>query len=69
MGGAVLEQCEVVYETFRGWGVDISHARSFDQLPPNAQAYIKRLEEILEIPISSVGVGPGREALIKLRDE
>jgi adenylosuccinate synthase len=64
----VLEQVEVVYETLPGWGVDISHARSFDQLPPRAQAYVRRLEQLVGVPINSVGVGPGREAMIRVSE-
>jgi adenylosuccinate synthase len=50
-----------VYEVFPGWKTDISGCRSFDELPPNAQSYVKALEEISGAPIWGVGVGPGRE--------
>lgn len=59
-----LEKVEVVYETLPGWGTDISQCRSFSQLPAKAQQYIKRLEQLMGVPVSSVGVGPGREASI-----
>ena len=52
-------QCE--YETFEGFEEDISHIDAFDKLPTNARKYIERLEEILAIPVTIVGVGPGRE--------
>lgn len=53
-----------VYENLPGWSDDISSVRSFDDLPVNAQKYILRLEELCGTRISSIGVGPGREATI-----
>ena len=55
---------EPVYETHKGWGVDISGIRDYDKLPENCKKYIKRLEEILETPISIISVGPDREQTI-----
>ena len=53
-----------VYEMVPGWSEDITGCRSFDALPEAAQAYILRLEELVGCRISSIGVGPGREATI-----
>ncbi len=53
-----------VYEYLDGWTEDISGAREFDDLPAAAQRYLLRLEEVSGVRISSVGVGPGREATI-----
>ena len=53
-----------IYEYLDGWTEDISGAREFDDLPVNAQRYLLRLEEISGARISSIGVGPGREATI-----
>ena len=53
-----------VYEMVPGWSEDITGCRSFDELPEAAQAYILRLEELVGCRISSIGVGPGREATI-----
>ena len=53
-----------VYEMAPGWSKDITGCRSFDELPEAAQAYILRLEELVGCRISSIGVGPGREATI-----
>ena len=55
---------EPVYETHKGWEVDISGIRKYDDLPENAKKYLERLEEILEMPISIVSVGPDREQTI-----
>lgn len=57
---------EPVYETHKGWNCDISGIRTWDELPLNAQKYLKRLEELFEIPISIVSVGPDREQTIIL---
>ncbi|MDP3894430.1 adenylosuccinate synthase [Nocardioides sp.] len=53
-----------VYEFFDGWGTDISGCRSFEDLPKNAQVYVKALEELSGTRIWGVGVGPGREQTI-----
>jgi adenylosuccinate synthase len=51
-----------------GWSEDISKARKLSDLPINAQGYIKFLEKISGSPISAIGVGPGREETILVRD-
>ncbi len=53
-----------IYETLPGWGVDISGCRSFGELPANAQAYVRALEEMSGAPFWAVGVGPGREQTV-----
>ncbi|MGN6160210.1 MAG: adenylosuccinate synthase [Marmoricola sp.] len=53
-----------IYEYFDGWREDISGCRSFDDLPKNAQVYVKALEEISGAPFWGVGVGPGREQTV-----
>ena len=57
-----------IYEYLPGWFEDISACRSFEQLPPNAQAYVRRLEELSGSRVSSIGVGPGRDQTIVLHD-
>jgi len=56
-----------IYEYLPGWMCDISSARTFDDLPANAQAYVKFLEEITGAPMSAIGVGPGRDQTISVR--
>ena len=58
---------EPVYETHKGWKSDITNAKTWDELPVNAKKYLKRLEELFEIPISIVSVGPNREQTIILK--
>jgi adenylosuccinate synthase len=55
-----------VYEMLPGWRSDISGCRTFDELPRNAQAYVRRLEELSGAPFWGVGVGPGREQTVAL---
>jgi adenylosuccinate synthase len=57
-----------VYEFFEGWGEDISGCRSFDDLPKNAQTYVQALEEMSGAPFWAVGVGPGREQTVVVRE-
>jgi adenylosuccinate synthase len=56
-----------IYEELPGWSEDISGVTSFEDLPKNAQAYVKALEEMSGAPISAVGVGPGRHQTLDLR--
>jgi adenylosuccinate synthase len=53
-----------VYEELPGWFEDISACRSFEELPPNARAYVERIEELTAAPVSAIGVGPGRDETI-----
>jgi adenylosuccinate synthase len=57
-----------VYEELPGWDEDISACADFDDLPKNAQSYVKALEEMSGAPISAIGVGPGRDQTLVLRD-
>ena len=57
-----------VYEFLDGWGEDISDCRTFADLPKNAQAYVRTLEEMASTPFWAVGVGPGREQTVVVND-
>ncbi len=57
-----------VYETFPGWDEDISRARKLDDLPGNARDYVSALEGMIKAPISAIGVGPGRDETVTVRD-
>ncbi|MBF6356414.1 adenylosuccinate synthase [Nocardia higoensis] len=57
-----------IYEEMPGWWEDISQARTFEDLPANAQAYVLRLEELSGARISCIGVGPGRDQTIVRHD-
>ena len=62
--GYLLEQVEPVYETVPGFSQDITMARSFEELPPNARAYIEKIEAFVGVPVRTISVGPDREQTI-----
>ncbi|HJX69818.1 MAG TPA: adenylosuccinate synthase [Dehalococcoidia bacterium] len=64
---AVLERCQPIYEELAGWQSPINHLRRFADLPPAAQSYVKRLEELITCPIDIISVGPRREQTIMVR--
>ena len=61
----MLDTVDVEYVTLPGWKSDISRMQNIKDLPPNALAYIKFIESYLNVSVSWVGVGPGREAMLK----
>jgi len=63
-----LERCDPSYLNLPGWSEDITGARKFSDLPSKTQSYLRNIEELAEIPLSVVSVGPGREQTIMLRD-
>ncbi|MEI7927947.1 MAG: adenylosuccinate synthetase, partial [Verrucomicrobiales bacterium] len=54
------EKATPIYETLSGWKVDTTGCKSFNELPELAKAYLKRLGELCDAPVSFVGVGPDR---------
>jgi adenylosuccinate synthase len=61
---ATQEDVTPVYETWPGWLTDTSGCRTWDDLPVNAQRYLKRIEELAGAPIRFVSVGPRREQIV-----
>jgi len=57
-----------IYEYLPGWWEDISGARTFAELPKNAQDYVKAVEEMSGARISVVGVGPKRDETVVVHD-
>jgi adenylosuccinate synthase len=57
-----------IYEYLDGWWEDISTVRSIDDLPANALAYVRRVEECSGARISAIGVGQGRDQTIRVHD-
>jgi adenylosuccinate synthase len=64
----VLQKCEPVYEEMPGWKADLGNARTFKDLPSQAQKYVKRIEELTETEVILVSVGGGREETILRRN-
>ena len=63
-----LAQCTPIYEELSGWEEDIASARRMGQLPVEVREYLKRIEEITEVPLSIVSVGSERDETIMLKD-
>jgi adenylosuccinate synthase len=57
-----------IYEYLPGWTEDIRSARKVSDLPKNAQAYVAYLEKISGAPMSAIGVGPGRDETIVVKE-
>ncbi|MBI2105139.1 MAG: adenylosuccinate synthase [Candidatus Omnitrophica bacterium] len=61
-----LARCEPVYESLPGWCRPTGEAEGFDELPPQAQRYLKRLEALLGVPICLISTGSKREQAFKI---
>jgi adenylosuccinate synthase len=57
-----------IYESMPGWDSDITKARTLEELPRAARDYVQRIEELSGAPVSAVGVGPGRDETLVLRE-
>ena len=60
---------EPVYEDLPGWQGDLRKARTWEDLPPTAQAYLRRIEEETGVPVAVVSIGPDRDETIVLRPD
>jgi adenylosuccinate synthase len=63
-GAAALNAVQPVYETLPGWERSLDGVQDYNALPPEAQGYVARIEELLGVPISLIGTGPGRDDVI-----
>jgi len=63
-----LERCCPVYEEMPGWTEDIRGVRQYADLPAATRRYLERLQELAEVPIHLISVGPDREETIALRN-
>lgn len=61
---ALQEVAQPIYEEFDGWMTSTEAARTWDDLPANAQKYIKRVEELVGAPVKYISVGPERDQII-----
>lgn len=67
VGAETISGCEPIYETVPGWTENTAGMKRFEDLPKNAQNYLKRLEEICGVPIDMISTGPERDETIILR--
>jgi adenylosuccinate synthase len=61
---SVLDRVKPIYEELPGWQTPTTDVRSFDDLPPQAQAFIRRVETLLECQVDLISVGPSREQAV-----
>lgn len=60
---------EPIYEEVEGWSGDLQSARTMEDLPETARAYLERMEAYIGVPIAVVSVGPARDETIVVRPE
>jgi len=65
----VFHHAKPIYEELPGWGSDITNCRTFEELPKEARDYISYIEDLAEVPVSIIAVGPSREQTIMRRWE
>ena len=65
----VAYEAEPIYETMQGWDEDITSVDKFEDLPSNAQKYIKAIEDFIGVPINFISVGPERNQNIIISND
>ena len=65
----VAYEAEPIYETMQGWDDDITSVNKFEDLPSNAQKYIKAIEDFIGVPITFISVGPERNQNIIISND
>ena len=65
----ILKNCKPIYEELPGWKEDLAKIKSFKELPQNAKNYIERIEELLNVPVCIVSIGPERKQTLVLKKE
>lgn len=67
IGADAYEQCQPKYIDMPGWSESTVGVKSYDGLPENAKAYIKKIEEVVGVPVDIISTGPDRNETIVLR--
>jgi adenylosuccinate synthase len=67
LGADAISECSPVYEDLPGWSESTEGIRGYDALPANAQAYVRRIEELTGTPVDIISTGPDRDDTIVLR--
>ncbi|MEQ1672021.1 MAG: adenylosuccinate synthetase, partial [Hyphomicrobium sp.] len=62
------ERIVAIYEDFEGWKGSTQGARSWAQLPAQAVKYVRRLEELIECPVTLLSTSPQRDDTILMKD-
>ena len=61
----LLANVDVEYVTLPGWQSSIENITSYDDLPENCKGYVKFIEDLLNVPIEWIGVGPARKSMVR----
>jgi len=61
----ILAECQPVYVESDGWEEEISQVRTWEEMPEEAQAYVKLIEETVGLPVTMISVGPEREQIVR----
>ncbi len=64
-----LAKCKPVLIEMEGWKEDITGAKSFEELPEAAKAYVRKIEELTGVPVGMISVGPDRTQTITISEE
>ena len=67
IGADLYDECIPVYEEMPGWSESTVGAKTYDELPANAKAYLKRIEELTKTPVDIISTGPDRDETIILK--
>ena len=67
IGADAYEQCKPVYIDMPGWSESTVGIKTYDALPATAKAYIKKIEEVVGVPVDIISTGPDRNETIVLR--
>jgi len=67
VGEEAFASCAPIYEELPGWTQSTVGIKKYSDLPANAQAYLKRIEEVVDTPVDIISTGPDREETIVLR--
>ena len=63
-----MDMYRPVYQEMPAWDQDLQTARTWDDLPPQAQEYIRTIEEQVGVKIGWISVGPEREQMVQMVD-
>jgi adenylosuccinate synthase len=66
LGADQYEQCQAIIEEMPGWTQKTAGVTDYNELPDNAKAYIKRIEELVGVKVTIVSTGPDRDETIIL---
>ena len=68
LGAEALAACTPIYEEMPGWRDSTAGVKTYEDLPANARAYLRRIEELTDTPIDIISTSPDRADTIVLRD-